>query len=351
MTLHAGAFVDRYDRKKMMLACEAARAIALASVAAGVFFHFVSFPQLVVVSVIEGAGFTLFEIAQRAALRQLVPVEQLPHAAALNQGREYGALLVGLPLGGALYGISRVVPFLADAVSYVASFASLLLIRRPLNEARDTQQTVRRRARDEIGEGIAWLWRQPFLRTCSLLVIPSDLTVNALFLVVVVLARRHGASPGLIGVMLIFNGVGGLVGTLLAPHAIRRFPPQVGIYATLITMTLLLPVIAVVRNPIALGILYGAMFVPYPTWGAMISAYRAALVPDHLQGRVQSVATLLSLGAVPVALLAVGAALQHFGGVPTVLVLFAIMVAATVYALSSQNIRHVAPLTEAAPAS
>jgi len=86
------------------------------------------------------------------------------------------------------------------------------------------------------------------------------------------------------------------------------------------------------------------MFVPYPTWGATISAYRAALVPGHLQGRVQSVATLLSLGAVPVAMLAVGAALQHVGGVPTVLGLFVIMAAATAYAVASKHIRDVPPL-------
>jgi MFS family permease len=344
LTLHAGVFVDRYDRRRLMLACEAVRAAALGTVAAAVLWGFVSFWQLVAVSLVEGAGFTLFEIAQRAALRQLVPVAELPHAASLNQGREYGALLLGMPLGGVLYGLGRAVPFLADAISYGASFVSLLLIRRPLNDARSAGDSSRPRLREDIGEGFAWLWRQPFLRACSLLAIAGDLTVNALYLVVVVLARRHGASPQLIGAMLVFMGAGGVAGALLAPHAIRRLPPQAGIYATLVTMTALLPAIAVVRSPIALGVLYGAMFVAYPTWGATLSAYRAALVPDRLQGRVQSVATLLSLGAVPVALLAVGVSLQHVGGVATVLVLFTIMVFATAYALSSRAIRGVRPL-------
>ncbi len=350
LTLHAGVFVDRYDRRRLMLACEAVRAVALGSVAAGVLWSFVSFWQLVAVSLVEGAGFTLFEIAQRAALRQLVPVAELPHAAALNQGREYGALLLGMPLGGVLYGLGRAVPFLADAISYGASFVSLMLVRTPLNDARPVGESARPRLREDIGEGLSWLWRQPFLRACSLLAIASDLTVNALYLVVVVLARRHGASPQLIGAMLVFMGVGGVLGALLAPHAIRRLPPQAGIYATLVTMTVLLPAIAVVRSPIALGVLYGAMFVAYPTWGATLSAYRAALVPDRLQGRVQSVATLLSLGAVPVALLAVGVSLQHLGGLPTVLALLALMVVATSYAFSSRAIRGVRPLTGRASA-
>jgi MFS family permease len=344
LTLHAGALVDRYDRKRLMLACEGTRAIALGSVGVGLLFGFVSFEQLVAVAVVDGIGFTVFEVAQRAALRQLVPVEELPNAAALNQGREYGALLVGTPLGGALYGLSRSIPFLADGISYTVSFASLLLIRRPLNDVRANENGAGHRFRDEIGEGVRWLWQQPFLRTASLLVIASDLTVNALYLAVVVLARRHGASPELIGAMLLFVGAGGIVGTLLAPPALRRLPPQAGIYGTLVAITALLPLIAFVRDPLLLGVLYGAMFVPYPTWGAMISAYRAALVPDRLQGRVQSVATLLSLGAVPFAVLAVGAALQHVGGVSTVLALFIFMLGATAYALTSKHIRNVPQL-------
>jgi hypothetical protein len=59
---------------------------------------------------------------------------------------------------------------------------------------------------------------------------------------------------------------------------------------------------------------------------------------------VQSVATLLSLGAVPFAVLAVGAALQHVGGVATVLALFVLMLGATAYAVTSKHIRNVPPL-------
>ncbi|MFL5954424.1 MAG: MFS transporter [Gaiellaceae bacterium] len=340
LTLYAGAVVDRYDRKRLMLWCEGVRAVALLSVGAGAIWGFVSFPQLIVVGFVDGAGFTLFEVAQRAALKQLVPVEDLPHAAALNQRREYGALLVGTPLGGALYGLGRAVPFVADAASYAASFFSLLLIERPLNEARVATSDAPSRIHREIAEGVRWLWREPFLRINSILVVASDLSVNALYLVVIVVARRGGASPALIGAMLLFLGAGGIAGSLIAPRLIRALPIQAGIYATLATITVLLPLIAFVRNPIALGVVYGAMFVPYPTWSASLSSYRAVRTPDDLQGRVQSVFTLISLGAVPFGLLAVGVSLQHLGAKPTVFALFTLMLAATAFALASPQIRH-----------
>jgi MFS family permease len=343
LTLHAGALVDRHDRKRLMAACEAARALALGSVVAGVHWHFVSVAQLAVVAVVEGAGFTLFEVAQRAALQQLVPRARLAEAASLNQGREYGALLFGTPLGGVMYAAARALPFLGDAVSYAASLVSLVLIRSPLNEQREAGEPSRR-LHAEIAEGVRWLWQHRFLRATSLLVIASDLTVNSLYIVVVVLAKRHGASAQLVGLLLLFVGAGGIVGTFIAPRAIRLFPPQAGIYATLVVMTALLPLVAIVRDPVALGLVYGSMFLAYPTWGAMISAYRAALVPDRLQGRVQSVATVLSLGAVPLGFLAVGFGVQHFGAGATVGALFAVMVVATTYALTSPSIRSVPPL-------
>jgi MFS family permease len=254
LTLYAGAAIDRYDRRRLMLACELARLVALASVGIGVAAGFVSLWQLLLAAFVDGAGFTTFEVSQRAALRQLVPVEELPNASALNQRREYGALLLGTPLGGALYGLGRAVPFLVDAVSYGASLVSVLLIRRPLNEERELP-AVGRRLHAEIAEGVRWLWHEPFLRANSLLVVATDLTVNSLYLVVVVVARRNGASAALVGVMLLFLGLGGIVGTLLAPRLMGALPLQAGIYATLIVITALLPVVAVVRDPLALGLL------------------------------------------------------------------------------------------------
>jgi hypothetical protein len=139
--------------------------------------------------------------------------------------------------------------------------------------------------------------------------------------------------------MLLFLGLGGIVGTIVAPRLLRALPLKAGIYGTLVTITALLPIVAIVRDPLALGILYGAMFLPYPAWGAGLSAYRAERIPDELQGRVQSVFTLMSLGAVPFGMLAVGVSLQHLGGRTTALGLFAFMLAASTYAIASPAIR------------
>jgi MFS family permease len=78
--LPAGAFIDRWDRKRTMLACDAGRAVALGSIAVTVALGWLSMAQVVVVALIDGSLFVLFDLAEGAALPQLVTKEQLQTA-------------------------------------------------------------------------------------------------------------------------------------------------------------------------------------------------------------------------------------------------------------------------------
>ncbi len=82
------------------------------------------------------------------------------------------------------------------------------------------------------------------------------------------------------------------------------------------------------------------MVVLHPTWNAVVGAYRLRITPDELQGRVQSVSTLLSLGSVPFGALLAGFLLQAVGTTPTILVLTGVMVVVAVGAIGSPAIRH-----------
>ena len=216
------------------------------------------------------------------------------------------------------------------------SVLSLLLIRSPLQGAR---APARQRLAAEVREGLTWFWRQPFVRTASLLVTGSDFALNALYLVVIVLARERGASPALIGVMFVFLGAGGVLGSAVAPFLSRRLSMRFVVVATQWSVAALVPLLALLPGRITPGIVFGTMFVLHPTWNAVIGAYRLRLTPDGLQGRVQSVATLLSLGAVPLALLGAGFSLESLGSTPTVLIVFGLMLVVAVTAFASRAIR------------
>src|SRR5204863_3450959 len=123
--------------------------------------HSFSTAQVIAVAFVEGTLFVFFSLSESAALPQIVPKEQLPTAVAQNQARIQGADLVGQPLGGALFGLSRLLPFAADAISYSVSFVSLLFVRPAFHEERERTPM---RLWSDVKEGIGGLWRQPFLR-------------------------------------------------------------------------------------------------------------------------------------------------------------------------------------------
>jgi MFS family permease len=143
--LPAGALVDRWDRKRVMLVADAGRAIALGSLALALALGTFELTHVIAVAFVEGALFVFFSLSESAALPQVVAKEQLSTAVAQNQALIQGADLAGQPLGGLLFGISRLFPFAADAISYAISFVSLLFIRSQFQEER-VRSTTRLRA-------------------------------------------------------------------------------------------------------------------------------------------------------------------------------------------------------------
>src|SRR5207253_4369015 len=142
---------------------------------------------------LEGSGSALFRGSQPGALRAVVPTHQIPAAVAAETGRGAAVSLAGPPLGGALFGIARGLPFLVDAISYAFSTLSLLAMRTPFQQAR-APETAPLRAR--VGEGFRFLWRRPFLRTCALLFGLSNFMGPGLMLAVVVIGTKQGLSGG-----------------------------------------------------------------------------------------------------------------------------------------------------------
>src|SRR5579883_3054515 len=84
LCLPAGALVDRWDRRRVMLLCDSGRAIALGSIPLAFWLNRLSFIQLCLVALIEGTLFTFFSLAEAACLPRVVSKEQLPSATAQN---------------------------------------------------------------------------------------------------------------------------------------------------------------------------------------------------------------------------------------------------------------------------
>jgi predicted MFS family arabinose efflux permease len=344
--LPAGALVDRWDRKRIMLVADAGRALALGSVAVMLAADALPFAQIVVVAFVEGTLFVFFSLSETAALPQIVPKTQIPTAVAQNQARIQGADIVGQPLGGALFGVSRLLPFLVDAVSYAVSFVSLLFIRPAFQETRQRSIT---RLRADIAEGVVWLWRMPFLRAAVFLVAGSNFAFAALYLALIVRAEDLGASPGAIGLMLAFSGGGALLGSVIAPWIQRHVHAKFVVIGAFWIWAAAAFVLPVPHSVLALGLIWGFAGIFGPVFNVTLASYRYALVPDRLLARVGSAALVVAWGATPLGALAGGLLLEQLGAADTIFVLAGVNLAVGILAALSHSVRTAPRITELQP--
>jgi MFS family permease len=343
-SLPAGALIDRWDRKRVMIICDSGRALALGSIPVALLLGQLTMVQLYIVSAVEGTLFVFFNLAEVACLPRVVPPEQLPAATAQNSATDGTSFLVGPALGAALFSLGQMLPFLGDAVSYAVSVISLLFIRTRFQGERPAEK---RRLHVEIGEGLVWLWRQPLIRFIAFLTGSYNLLSGAGYLLVIIaLAKHMHASDFAIGVIFSIAGIGGIVGSILgAPLQKRLRFPVVIIGTTLVGMALWPPLIFA-PNIWWLGAISAVSFLMGPIYNVTQFSYRLALIPDVLQGRVNSVFRLLAFGGQPIGLALTGLALDNIGVDTTIWIIFAGFVVMSLSTILNKHVRGARPIEE-----
>ncbi|HEY3184330.1 MAG TPA: MFS transporter [Gaiellaceae bacterium] len=335
LNLPAGLVADRWDRKRLMIAADCARAVALAALGAAILLDRVALWQIAVVAFVEGTGSVVFAAAQAGALRAVVPPRQLPAAAGAQEARHAVARVGGPPLGGALFGLGRAVPFLGDAVSYGASIVALTAMRTPFQERRE-RDTASLRA--QLAEGFTFLWSRPFLRTCAFLYGLGNFTIPAILFVVVVAGTRQGLSSAEVGLLSAAFAASTLVGALLSPLFRRALAVRT---ILLLELWLALGSVAFVVHP-NVYVLIAALLpqaVVLPVTDSVVKGYGLAVTPDRLLGRVESVRRTIALLVAPLGPLVAGLLLGTTSARTTVAALAACSLALALWGTVSPAIR------------
>lgn len=320
--LPAGMLADRLNRKALMVACDAVRAIAAASVFVVLLIGEPPYSQLVVVAFVDGALLVISYVCERGALAHVVPSDQLQHAVAQNEARTFAANITGPPLGGVLFSIARMLPFGADAVSFLCSITALSLTRSPFQVA-DAVDEPGGLSVHALAGGIRWLWGRPFFRTASLLFGMANPVFTGLYLLAILLARRHGATPTDVGVMFAIAGAGGVAGAVAVPRLQDAVSPRAAMAVANWLLVAVLPIMFVAHSAILIGLIVAAAEFPTPLALSAVAGRRVAVAPDHLRGRVQAAATLLAMSIGWSGPLAIGLVFQHAGARATVAVVLA----------------------------
>ncbi|WP_424533262.1 MFS transporter [Sphaerisporangium viridialbum] len=342
--LPAGTLVDRWNRRRIMLAAQLTACAAIASIPVAFWLGALTLTHLAIAVFVQGTCFVFFGVAEEAALPKIVQAPLLPAAIAQNEAKGRGAALAGPPLGGLLFGIGHALPFVAHAISYLVASVALLFVRRDLQDRRAVPPGSL--WRDTIA-GLRWLWGHSLIRAAVVLVAASNLIFAGLSLVLVVLAREQGASSTEIGLMLGIYGGGGLLGAFAAGWLHHLFTPRSVVIGVNWIWAALLPLLAVAPNWWALGAIGAATAFIGPMWNVVIGTFQLTLVPNELLGRVGSASMTVGWGVMPLGSLGAGYLLAEAGPVAAVLVLSAAMLVTAVVATLNRSVR-AAPAAPAA---
>ena len=318
LALLAGAWVDRWRTRTVMVLADLGRALALtAAVAAGVLGG-LGLPVLIAVAVAVGALSVFFDVAYQASLVRLLDRDRLAAGSSAVEGSRSAAQVGGPALGGALVSLLPAPAAVASGAVFLA--ASLLSIRRigrtePVPGRAGPPARVWRR----VHEGVRFIAREPSLRTISLASAAFQVSFAAVMTAYLVfLPRDLHLSGAAVGLALAATGPGALVGSLLA----ARLPGRYGYGVVLVSAAaigdgVLLCVPALHGPPavtvpalIAINLVFGAL-------GQLVNVtvmmVRQAVTPDGMQGRAAATITFAGMGAAPLGSLLGGLLTEAWG--------------------------------------
>ena len=218
--LPGGAWVDRWRRKRVLVAGDLIRALALASLPVAWAMDLLTLPQLFVVATITGAATVFFDVAWQSYLPTLVAPDQIVDGNGKLSASQEVARVAGPGVTGVLLQVlSAPVLIAADAVSFVGSALFLGRIRHV-----DTvpDRAARRPLRVEVAEGLGFVVRHPLLRRIVACTGTANFAsaMSGALLVLFALRRLH-LSEAAIGIVFAAGSVGGLVGAVTGARFAR----------------------------------------------------------------------------------------------------------------------------------
>ncbi|MFF3605272.1 MFS transporter [Streptomyces sp. NPDC002463] len=314
----AGAWADRLDRRRMMLWSDVGRALLVGAVPLAAWLDLPVLPVLYAVAVPVGVLYAVFEAACLSCVPSLVGRERLGEAnSLLSIGNALG-YIAGPALAGVLVtGIGGAGTLAVDALTFAVSAVSLMLIRRPMQSAREQAPAPMRR---QVLEGFRFIAGHRLLRAALLYWAAVTFFTSPVVICATYFIREDlGWSPGVLGSIIAVYAVGAIAGAVLASR-IKAATVAVMCTGTVLGSVALLVLSGTASLPLALGVVFLA------GGGESLSAIvystlRARLTPDELLGRVTTTAQVAAFSLKPLSVLAAGIALEATSGSVTLAVI------------------------------
>ena len=338
-TLPAGVITDRFDRKKIIVAMDAARGFLTVFVAVMVYWKADSLPKLndltnltdlktnwplyivaITASFLFGCAEVLRDNTAQTFMPSVVKEEQLEKA----NGQMWSAesltnSFIGPPLGSFLIAIAVFVPFFFDAASFfvaVALLSTITTITKPITNVESAKPKVKPNFRAEIKEGFDWLWSHELLRPMAI-ILGSMNGISSLVGAAFILFAQEILHTSVLEFAILgtSGAIGGIIGGIYGPKIAKKIGSGPSLFLTLLIMPIFEIAIGFVSSWEVVWLLSGITTIFAVLWNVITVSLRQSIIPTHLLGRVNSVYRFFAWGTIPIGLLIGGGLItlmEHF---------------------------------------
>jgi MFS family permease len=317
--LPLGAWMDRVDRKRAMIALDSLNALVILSIPLVAQFGHLTVWLIYAVTFIQSTVFIAFSAGEFAAIPSLVKTEDLVTANGRIQATYSAAQVAGPLLAGAMLSflpLAWVMVF--DAGSFAVSAISLALIRGSFNVESDEPKEATTILHD-VREGLRYVLGHPVLRNISFMMALINFVGATTYAQLVLFAtERLDASKFQIGILFAAGSAGVVVTGLLAGRLRKHFNFTTLAMTSLMLMGGCTIVFAGMREFWAALPLWAAASGLGILFNINTGSLRQAIVPNNLLSRVLSIAGVLAWSAIPAGALLGGWAVSLTGNVAAV---------------------------------
>jgi MFS family permease len=310
-----GALVDRVDRRLILAGSNAIRSAVIGGLALSVATGHVTIYWLIASAFVIG----VCEVATDTTAQSLIPqILDEEHYEKGNSRLQISETVIqgfiGAPLSGFLYALAMWLPFMINSIGYAV--ATLLALSIPIQYLQDVRTENAKENKphfiEDIKFGIRYLYNQKTLRrlvitTATIGVCYSMGTATMVLFII----KELELAPQYFGVILTIQGVGALLGAIVAPKASKRFGRSIMMTLGIFVSSLVLLLQGFAPNIyifVALATLGGFAI---SQWNILLMATYQTIIPNELFGRIHGTRRTLVWGMMPIGSL-MGGVLAHF---------------------------------------
>lgn len=340
-----GTFVDRHDRKKLVIVNCVTGVLLWGATAMLLLTGLLVFPVFLAIMLTSSLFTGCLGGATDAMLRSIIDIHEYPKARSVNEGRDATVNMIGNPVGGMLYSFGSWVPFIVSAILYMIAGISASQIRigeRLAGKLPDDQHVGKGTPASfcsDFVEGWRFVLTSRIIMTFIVTTALVNFGMNGAQYGIELFLVGKGTNPVLLGFIGPATCIGLLAGSLFSGHYSERMPAGLSVCVTGIISVIAYAPLCFTDSYSAIVLCSLMIGIPFPLYNSMVMGFVFSKTPDELQGRVKSA---MSVGVQLLSMFsssAAGYAVTHLGFVSALRLFVIVLVIAATILLASKRVR------------